>query len=97
MANSIHARRQAQRRGISQEYAELIGNVGDEIKSNRSCHIRRISHTEMDALKYDNPTLWRRYRDKKAVSVNSDTGVVVTLKHQYRILWRNGMEWNELN
>lgn len=91
MAYSNHAKKQAQRRGITLEYAELIGCYGDDIKSNQSCQIRRISHAEMDALKHDNPILWRRYRDKKALSVLSSDGDVLTLKHQYRMLWRSGI------
>lgn len=91
MAYSKHATKQAQRRGISSEYVEIINELGVDIKSNRGCRIRRIPYAEMNGMKYDNPVMWKRYRDKKATTVLSRDNDVVTVKHQYRPLWRSGI------
>lgn|GEM_PF-6925108 len=91
MAYSTHAIKQAQRRGISLEYAEIINDHGVDVKSNHSCRIRRVPYSEMNAMKYDNPVMWKRYRDKKATTVLSRDNDVITVKHQYRPLWRSGI------
>lgn len=91
MAYSHHSKKQMQRRGITLEYVELINQYGEDINSNNKCTIRRISHDEMASLKYDQPALWRRYRDKRATSVVSAHNDVVTVKHQFRKLWSEGI------
>lgn len=89
MGYSVHAKVQAQRRGISQELSEVVSTYGEEIKSDRKCRILRLGRNEIDELKHDHLPLWRRYRDRCGVTlVVSDRGDKVTAKHQYKRLWK---------
>ena len=91
MKYSNHAKTQAQRRGITLEHSELVLTHGNEHKSTRHCRVFRVTTTELKELKNDNPVLWRRYRDKmKVLTVASESGNVVSVKHQYshKRLWK---------
>lgn len=88
-----HARRQAQRRGISEELVELVIAYGDEIKGARSARLYRLPLKEMRFLAEEcPPMLWRRYRDRlrtvTAVVDTSDAHVLTTM-HRYKPLWKS--------
>lgn len=81
---TLHAKTQSQRRGISKEHSELVIAYGDEHKSTRHCQVFRVNKDELKELQHDNPILWKSYRDRmRALMVVSDSGDVVTVKHQH--------------
>jgi len=86
---SIHAKNQAQRRGVSREFAEVIELYGEEIKSNNGCSIIRLEKKTLDEIRHDHKPLWRRYRDRCGASIVVAGDTKVTVKHQYKRLWKD--------
>lgn len=87
MGYSAHAEVQAQRRGIRFQLALLVEQYGDEFKGGGGCSIYRISSIEQRYLKNENPSLWRKVRDRKKLAVVVAGNNVITVMHRTKPLW----------
>lgn len=88
MRYSNHAKQQSQRRGINQELIDIVELYGEEIKSNRGCRIIRVRRKEVKEVRSDFAPIWRQYRDKFKISIVISGETRITVKHQYKRLWK---------
>lgn len=86
MELTIHAVKQAQRRGIKSQLAFLIEQYGDEFKGGGGCTLYRMSSIEQRYLKHEDPFLWKKVRDRKKLAVVVAGDNVITVMHRTKSL-----------
>lgn len=89
MELTIHAAKQARRRGVNAGLMDFIIQNGEEYKAGGGCSLHRITAKEQRFLKNDDPAGWKSGRDKLRVVLVTNGEVVVTAMHRERPLYKS--------
>lgn len=84
MEFTVHAAKQAQRRGVNSEWIECVLQYGEVFKGGGGCSLYRIPARERRFLKSENPQAWKNGRDHHKVALIVAGDAIVTVMHRMK-------------